>query len=136
MREMRSLFPVFLGALLSSALGHAGDRRGVDAEAADVETYAPPRARPADAARGGASRGERPPHLAALVRPPRHPAGRLRDSASRGGQDLPGDRSGRALDAGGLGTVYGSADVPEVPLILLPDDPAPSASDNTSWASS
>jgi hypothetical protein len=27
---------------------------------------------------------------------------------------------------GGLGTVYGQADVPEVPVILLPDDPAPS----------
>jgi hypothetical protein len=127
MREMRSLFPVFLGALLSSAPGHAGDRRGVDAEAADVATYAPsappaPQMRPAAEPPAGSG-----PRISLLWFDPR---GSLPGGFETVRQEV--DRVFREIGVdvrwtlGGPGTVYGGADVPEVPLILLPDDPAPS----------
>ena len=126
-RCFRPLFPVFLGALLASAPGHAADRRGVDAEAGDVETYAPPappapRMRPAAEPPAGSG-----PRISLLWFDPR---GSLPGGFETVRQEV--DRIFREIGVdvrwtlGGFGTVYGGADVPEVPLILLPDDPAPS----------
>jgi hypothetical protein len=127
-RRFRPLFPVFLGALLSSAPGDAADRRGVDADAGDVETYAPPatpaapRLRPA--AEPPAASG---PRISLLWFDPLGslPGGfeTVREEVARIFREIGVDVR---WTLGGLGTVYGADDVPEVPLILLPDDPAPS----------
>ena len=69
-----------------------------------------------------------PPGVPPVVRPPRPPPRGVRDRAPGGGRDLPGHRGGGAVDdRGACGTVYGAADEPEVPVILLPRDPAPAA---------
>jgi hypothetical protein len=120
--RFRPLFPVFLGALLSSAPGNAADRRGVDADSGDVETPAAPLTRPAAEPPAGGG-----PRIALLWFDPRGtlPGGfeTVRQEVARIFREIGVDVR---WTLGGLGTVYGAADVPEVPLILLPDDPAPS----------
>jgi hypothetical protein len=118
-RRLRHLFPVFFGALLAS------DGRGVEADRGDVEGYAPPTPPPTlPAADSPVWSG---PRISLLWFDPQGslPGGfeTVRQEVARIFREIGVDVR---WTVGGLGTVYGAADVPEVPVILLPDDPAPS----------
>jgi hypothetical protein len=123
-RRVRLLL-VLLGALLSSAPGRAADGRGVEVEERDVETYARPAPPPMHPAADSPVWSG--PRVSLLWFDPREslPGGfeTVRKEVARIFRDIGVDVR---WTVGGLGTVYGAADVPEVPVILLPDEPAPS----------
>lgn len=124
-RRFRHLFPVFLGALLASAPGNAADGLGVEPDRGDVETYGPPA--PPPMLPGQDAPAWSGPRISLLWFDPREslPGGfeTVRQEVARIFRDIGVDVR---WTVGGLGTVYGAADVPELPVILLPDDPAPS----------
>ncbi len=123
--RFRRLLLVFLGALLLSAPGRASDHPGVESDRGDVETLAAPAPPPMrSAAEASAGSG---PRISLLWFDPR---GSLPEGFETVRQEVTRIFREIGVDVrwtlGGPGTVYGGADVPEVPLILLPDDPAPS----------
>ena len=124
-RGFRPLFPVFLGALLASAPGHAADGLGVEADRGDVETPAP--AAPPSMLPGAEAPARSGPRISLLWFDPQ---GTFPGGFEIVRQEVAGIFRDIGVDVrwtlGGLGTVYGGADVPEVPVILLPDDPMPS----------
>ena len=122
---IRRAFPVVLGALLLCAPGNAADGNGVETDGADVESHvgsAPPLLHPA--ADSPVWSG---PRISLLWFDPRGslPGGfeTVRQEVARIFREIGVDVR---WTLGGLGTVYGAADVPEVPVIVLADDPAPS----------
>ena len=125
-RRFRRLLLVLLGALLSSAPGRAADRPGVEDDRGDVEAFAAPAPPPMRLA--GEAPAESGPRISLLWFDPRGslPGGfeTVRQEVARIFREI-GVEVRWTL--GGLGTVYGGAGVPEVPVILLPDVPVPSS---------
>ena len=123
-RRFRRVVPVLLGGLLFAAPGHAAEGRAVEADREALEAYppsVPSLMRPAAEAPAWSG-----PRISLLWFDPRDtlPGGfeTVRQEVDKIFRDI-GVEVRWTL--GGLGTVYGSSDVPEVPVILLPDDPAP-----------
>src|SRR6185295_5966557 len=136
MDEMRrhSGAVLVVGALLLAAAGNAAggngaDGNGVDGydvetDRADVEAYSQPAAPPLPpAADSPAWSG---PRIQLLWFDPRGtlPGGfeTVRQEVTRIFREIGVDVR---WTLGGFGTVFGASDVPEVPVILLPEDPTP-----------
>ena len=121
----RGLGFLLLGALLLTAPGNAADGSGLESDRTDVETNAPLAPPTMHSAAG--SPVWNGPRISLLWFDPR---GGLPDGFETVRQEVTRVFREIGVDArwtlGGLGTVFGVSDVPEVPVILLPDDPSPS----------
>jgi hypothetical protein len=125
---VRPLAHVVLGALISAASvvpGFAGDGNGLENDRSDVETtYAQPASPPLPSAADSPVWSG--PRITLLWFDPREtlPGGfeTVRQEVTRIFREIGVDVR---WTVGGLGTTFGASGVPEVPVILLPDDPAP-----------
>lgn len=111
----------FLGAALMAAAGAAAERRDIEADLSPARSLAaPPSAAPAAVG----------PRVALLWFDPRES---LPGGFETVREEVVSIFRGIGVDVrwtlGGLGTVFGDSDVPEIPVILLPEDPAPSRAD-------